>query len=136
MRARDRRGSRGFWCCAARSPSLDGGFRQPYQIACFAELCNDCGNCEVFCPDRGAPSRLKLRLFADEGAWRRDAPRDAFWMRDGNIACRIGGSEFFLDGAAEDDADFWPYVLMQYVQRAVLDRSMINYINCEQRNPA
>ncbi len=115
-------------------PSLDGGFHKPYQIACFAELCNDCGNCEVFCPDRGAPSRLKLRLFADEGAWRRDAPRDAFWMNGGNVACRMGGNEFFLDRATEDDADFWPYVLMQFVQRSVLDRSMINYINCEQEN--
>lgn len=115
-----------------RIPSLDGGFRKPYQIACFTEFCNDCGNCEVFCPDRGAPSRLKLRLFADENAWRRDAPRDAFWIHRGKIACRIGGDEYFLDRVSESDAGLWPYAVMEYVQRAVLDRSMVNYFNCEQ----
>ncbi len=110
-------------------PSLDGGFKKPYQIACFAEFCNDCGNCEIFCPDRGAPNRLKLRLFLDEEAWRRDAPRDAFWIHNGTVVCRIGGDEYFLDHRRDDD-NLWPYAVMEYVRRAVLDPSTVNYINC------
>jgi len=33
-----------------------------HQIVCFADACNDCGNCETFCPDVGAPHRLKARI--------------------------------------------------------------------------
>ena len=39
---------------------------KPHQIATFADLCNDCGNCEAFCPDLGAPNRVKLRMRIDE----------------------------------------------------------------------
>jgi putative selenate reductase len=50
-----------------RLPSLDCGlnFAKPHQIATFVDLCNDCGNCEAFCPDLGAPNRVKLRVRAD-----------------------------------------------------------------------
>ncbi len=92
-------------------PSLDAG-RESHQIACFAELCNDCGNCEVFCPDHGAPNRLKIRLFLNEEAWRRDAPRDAFLIEGERVTART------------------PSTLTDYVRRAVFDRSRINYINC------
>jgi putative selenate reductase len=43
----------------------------PYGIACLDDLCNDCGNCETFCPDGGKPQRDKLRVeLADAGGWR------------------------------------------------------------------
>ena len=95
-----------------RLPSLDAG-RKPHQIACFAELCNDCGNCEVFCPDRGAPNRLKLRLFLDEEAFERDAPRTAFLIEGNTVRAR--------------NAD---PTLTDYVRRAVFDKSFVNFINC------
>ena len=38
--------------------------KKPHQIVTFADLCNDCGNCEAFCPDLGAPNRVKLRVRA------------------------------------------------------------------------
>jgi putative selenate reductase len=93
-------------------PTLDAG-RESHQIACFAELCNDCGNCEVFCPDRGAPNQLKLRLFLNEDAWLRDAPRDAFLIQGDTVTPRTT-----------------PNALTGYVRRAVFDRSRVNYINC------
>ncbi|MGZ8797063.1 MAG: glutamate synthase [Thermoanaerobaculia bacterium] len=111
-------------------PSLDAGATKPHQIACFAELCNDCGNCEAFCPDHGAPNRLKFRLFASEEAWRRDAPRDAFWINSETVVCRIAGNEYSLDQRGDRNPDTWPYALMDYVRRAVLDPSGVNYINC------
>jgi putative selenate reductase len=36
----------------------------PHQIGNFADLCNDCGNCDVFCPEDGGPHRVKPRFFA------------------------------------------------------------------------
>jgi len=46
-----------------------------HQIVCFADICNDCGNCEVFCPDIGAPHRIKPRIDGDgrvEPEWASD----------------------------------------------------------------
>ncbi|MGZ4808521.1 MAG: glutamate synthase [Thermoanaerobaculia bacterium] len=33
-----------------------------YQIVIIDDWCNDCGNCETFCPDNGAPNRVKPRF--------------------------------------------------------------------------
>src|ERR1051325_732297 len=44
-----------------RIPSLPHHAKK-HQIVCFADVCNDCGNCEVFCPDVGAPQRVKPRI--------------------------------------------------------------------------
>jgi len=38
---------------------LDG--RQQYLV--LAELCNECGNCMVFCPEEGDPAQIKPRLY-------------------------------------------------------------------------
>ncbi|HHC07448.1 MAG TPA: 4Fe-4S dicluster domain-containing protein [Actinobacteria bacterium] len=36
-----------------------------WQYLVFAELCNECGNCMVFCPEDGDPAQVKPRLFFD-----------------------------------------------------------------------
>ena len=33
------------------------------QIGNIAEFCNDCGNCETFCPEVGAPYKIKPRFY-------------------------------------------------------------------------
>ncbi len=44
--------------------SLDGmEGRQQYLV--FVELCNECGNCLTFCPERGDPAMIKPRLYTD-----------------------------------------------------------------------
>lgn len=53
---------------------LFGALAAKRQLVCLAELCNACGNCETFCPERGAPFALKPRLFRD---------RDRFAADDG-----------------------------------------------------
>ena len=35
------------------------------QYLCFAELCNECGNCTTFCPEDGEPWLVKPRLYLD-----------------------------------------------------------------------
>jgi putative selenate reductase len=40
---------------------IDG--RQQYFV--FSELCNECGNCMVFCPEDGDPARIKPKLYVD-----------------------------------------------------------------------
>ena len=41
-------------------------FRQPHQIVHVDRLCNECGNCAVFCPHAGKPYRDKFTLFCCE----------------------------------------------------------------------
>ncbi len=54
-------------------PTPEGaGLEQRWQYLCLAELCNDCGNCTTFCPERGDPFRAKPRLFLDPTRWRED----------------------------------------------------------------
>ncbi len=36
-----------------------------HQIGNIAEFCNDCGNCETFCPEIGAPFKVKPRFYID-----------------------------------------------------------------------
>ncbi len=33
------------------------------QFANYADFCNDCGNCDVFCPEEGGPYKVKPRFF-------------------------------------------------------------------------
>ena len=55
---------------------IDG--RQQYLL--FSELCNECGNCMVFCPEDGDPAMIKPRLYLD---------RDRFDLAEGQA--------FFID---------------------------------------
>ena len=38
-----------------------------HQLAVFEGGCNECSNCEVYCPEEGAPFRVKERLFPSRG---------------------------------------------------------------------
>jgi putative selenate reductase len=46
----------------ARPAEHEARLAKRWQYLCLADLCNDCGNCETFCPDDGAPHRAKPRL--------------------------------------------------------------------------
>ncbi|HSP16105.1 MAG TPA: 4Fe-4S dicluster domain-containing protein [Thermoanaerobaculia bacterium] len=110
-------------------PSLDGrfAFREKHQLAVQAEWCNDCGNCETFCPDVGAPNRTKLRLFIHEDDWKADAPRDAYLVHHKGTRCRIGGVEISYDSC---DRDSEAFTTMHYLRHAVFDPEHVNSINC------
>jgi putative selenate reductase len=51
---------------------------KPTQIAIFADACNACGNCDVFCPEDGGPYLEKPRFFGRVESWRRAAPLTGF----------------------------------------------------------
>lgn len=110
-------------------PSLDGrfSFREKHQLAIFAEWCNDCGNCETFCPDIGAPNLRKPRVFIHEEEWRADAPREAYLIRRSDVRCRLGGRELAYDDC---DRDSEAFASMHYLRHALLDPSHVNSINC------
>jgi len=75
--------------------------RTRHQIATFQDFCNDCGNCDVFCPEDGGPQREKPRFFGSIEAWKRLRDKDGFFVvREGerNEAWgRVGGREYHLE---------------------------------------
>jgi putative selenate reductase len=76
-----------------------------HQIANYADACNDCGNCDVFCPEDGGPQNQKPRFFGSLESYRRHAGVNGFFVDwgAGAIHGTIGGDAFALtlDRAAD-----------------------------------
>ena len=83
-------------------PVAGGRFevRERHQIANFQDFCNDCGNCDTFCPEDGGPYLEKPRFFGSLAAWRRQGDarrllrrgahgRDAMWGRLRGVEYRL-----------------------------------------------
>ena len=71
------------------------------QFGNVADLCNECGNCDVFCPEDGGPYAIKPRFFVDADEWRR-ARLDGFALEAGPVARvlgRFGGREVSVEPA-------------------------------------
>jgi putative selenate reductase len=51
---------------------------KPWQIGVFADACNECGNCDVFCPEDGAPYLSKPLFFGSVAEWADTPERDGF----------------------------------------------------------
>lgn len=50
------------------------------QIANFADFCNDCGNCDTFCPEYDGPFIKKPNFFGSYETWRGFEHRDGFFI--------------------------------------------------------
>jgi putative selenate reductase len=73
---------------------------QATQILHLDDFCNECGNCETFCPHLGAPYRDKPTLFSDPGMFE-DSDNSGFVMVKGGesarFRCRAGGVEYDME---------------------------------------
>ncbi|MHC5003363.1 MAG: glutamate synthase [Planctomycetota bacterium] len=78
----------GRWRCAPRGPVE---LTTKHQIGNFADLCNDCGNCDVFCPEDGGPYVVKPRIFGGDATFARDAGRNGFVVDAGGDGLRVRG---------------------------------------------
>ncbi len=65
--------------------------RKRAQIATFADACNLCGNCDVFCPEDGGPYVEKPRFFGGFDAWQRSATTDGFVLTRDHREWRLTG---------------------------------------------
>ena len=72
--------------------SAGSGFvvRETHQLAMFEAGCNECSNCEVYCPEQGAPFVLKERLFLSPAALIA-ADQDGFAEEGGTLHARLNG---------------------------------------------
>lgn len=90
------------WNADALQPADSGTLKveKKHQIANFADWCNECGNCDTFCPEYGGPFIQKPSFFADRDAWLDNAQRDGFYITRRNgvdaITGRIEGKNYSL----------------------------------------
>jgi putative selenate reductase len=97
------------------------------QIANFADFCNDCGNCDVFCLEDGGPYVLKPRLFVDRERWLKDAPRDAILFEADATSGRFDGLVVRV-GVGEVVADDPRAQALKGLREALLDPGEVNYV--------
>ncbi len=93
-----------------QSYRVSGGVAQPvaggrfvveetHQIGCFQGFCNECGNCDTFCPEDGGPFLEKPRFFPSLDAWK-DGGEGFFVRREGEVDVvwgRLRGVEYRLE---------------------------------------
>lgn len=91
---------------------VERGGRVTHQIGVLADACNDCGNCDVFCPEQGAPNLSKPRFHLTRAGYLEDAPRDGLFAARTETGLeawgRVGGREVHVregDGEAPPGRD-------------------------------
>ncbi len=77
------------------------------QFANYADACNDCGNCDVACPESGGPNIAKPRFFGTYESYVRDAGTNGFFVEsDGPVQILhavISGKSYTLSLDTESD---------------------------------
>jgi putative selenate reductase len=75
--------------------------KKAHQIANFQDFCNECGNCDTFCPEDGGPYVEKPRFFGSLDAWKARQDRDGFFcLRQEDVDAawgRVRGREYHLE---------------------------------------
>ena len=76
-----------------------------HQIANFADACNECGNCDTFCPEDGGPQRVKPAVFASVAAMKARPERDGVCIQarpgEPTVHGQFHGAQYsyaFIDG--------------------------------------
>jgi len=80
---------------------------KPRQFANYADACNDCGNCDVTCPESGGPNVAKPRFFGTNESFTRSARKNGFLTEsDGPIQILhavIAGEQYTLSVDKKSD---------------------------------
>src|SRR5207249_9890162 len=65
--------------------------KKQHQIANFQDFCNECGNCDTFCPEDGGPYIEKPNFFGTLKDWQRLTRRDGFHIESVGGIRRVYG---------------------------------------------
>jgi putative selenate reductase len=146
----------GSWTCEQRGTVE---LTTKHQIANYADFCNDCGNCDVFCPEEGGPYVIKPRFFGSVETFEAYAGENGFLVERDGDAVRVrgrfdaGAFELRVIGATVSyrgdgfdvtydpadpagtlagtgaEVDLTYATILHLVQRCVLDEDSVNYVN-------
>ena len=129
-----------------------------YQIANFADFCNECGNCDIFCPEDGGPFLLKPRFFGTKESFEKFTNHDGFFLEHNTetVFGRFDGKEYrvsvtgdfvnysgpdfdiqfskddpenTISGEAKSSVSFLNYEIMQMMKIAISDTGSGSYVN-------
>lgn len=72
-----------------------------HQLAVLSGACNECSNCEVYCPESGAPFQLKERVFLNRADCDASPHVDGFWRENDVLHARLAGRRIQLTLGAD-----------------------------------
>jgi putative selenate reductase len=74
--------------------------KKDHQLANYVDFCNECGNCDTFCPEYGGPFIEKPSWFSSLATWIRHRNTDGFFVdlieSQRRIYGRIKGKEYYV----------------------------------------
>ena len=99
------RWNNGRWeALSGKEFSLD----KEWQIGNIAEFCNDCGNCDTFCPEDGGPYLRKPRFFLYRSSFDDWKHLDGFYfVSPRELLARFSGRVYRLTKATKDSRWAW-----------------------------
>lgn len=78
------------------------------QIANLADFCNECGDCDTYCPEFGGPFIEKPRFFFSEKTYQKYSSYDGFYFpSSARMQGRIDGKEYSLSYDDSSDEYVW-----------------------------
>ena len=78
------------------------------QIANLADFCNDCGDCDTYCPEYGGPFIEKPRFFSTKETYDKSKNSNGFYFANSSTlhGC-IGGKEYELSFKKDSNSFIW-----------------------------
>jgi putative selenate reductase len=73
----------------ARAPGGAWRVAKPQQWANWADACNECGNCDVFCPEDGGPYVVKARFFGSRASFDASSALDGVYVEGDGAGLRV-----------------------------------------------
>ena len=82
--------------------------QQKIQIANLADFCNECGDCDPYCPEEGGPYQIKPRFFFNQTTYETYHHHDGFYFpTPDSLKGRYRGAEYTLAFNAETQTYSW-----------------------------
>lgn len=81
------RGAEGWTVTAGQATTIT----RAKQFGTFADACNECGNCDIQCPEDGGPYQVKPLFFGSVEAWAAAPQHDGFVIEQDGDGTRMHG---------------------------------------------
>lgn len=112
----------------------DSTFRveQGNQVLNIGDFCNECGNCDLFCPSAGQPYKAKPKFFLSEASFLEEKGDAFVHMVNGGshmLIARINGATTTLDCRPEDKT----FTFKTNEGTVILNRSDLSVVSTEVR---
>jgi putative selenate reductase len=125
------------------------------QWANFADFCNECGNCDIFCPEDGGPYVVKPRFFGNRADFDDFGRDNGFYLEGDTVLGRVDGKTFELErdgdrarfrgdgfevrfavadpagsveGTADGEVDLTYFHILEWIREAVYAGDAVNYL--------